>query len=110
MLNDLIRNLTPKNQWDLQGSRLKKKRTLNKEVSKYVHKQKKPKGMTPLGRKPTGNRPLQRLRCRWKDGIKMDLRETGWEDADWIHLVQHRDQWRALVKMVMNLQILVPRS
>jgi hypothetical protein len=28
--------------------------------------------------KPKGKRPLRRPRHRWKDGIKMDLRETGW--------------------------------
>jgi hypothetical protein len=25
-----------------------------------------------------GERPLERPRCRWEDGIKMDLREIGW--------------------------------
>jgi hypothetical protein len=28
--------------------------------------------------KPEGKRPLVRPRRRWEDGIKMDLRETGW--------------------------------
>jgi hypothetical protein len=28
--------------------------------------------------KPEGKRPLERPRCRWEDGIKMDLREIGW--------------------------------
>jgi hypothetical protein len=28
--------------------------------------------------KPEGNRPLTRSSSRWKDGIRMDLRETGW--------------------------------
>jgi hypothetical protein len=27
--------------------------------------------------KPEGKRPLERPRCRWEDGIKMDLREIG---------------------------------
>jgi hypothetical protein len=27
--------------------------------------------------KPEGKRPLGRLRCRWEDGIRMDLREIG---------------------------------
>jgi hypothetical protein len=27
--------------------------------------------------KPEGKRPLRRLRHRWEDGIRMDLRETG---------------------------------
>jgi hypothetical protein len=33
-----------------------------------------------------GKRPLGIPRRRWKDNIRMDLRETGWEDADWMHL------------------------
>jgi hypothetical protein len=28
--------------------------------------------------KPERTRPLERPRHRWKDGIKIDLRETGW--------------------------------
>jgi hypothetical protein len=35
----------------------------------------------------------------------MDVTELGWEGADWIHLAQDRDQWWALVNMVMNLQV-----
>jgi hypothetical protein len=27
------------------------------------------------------------------------------EDLDWIHLAHDRDQWRALVNTVMNLQV-----
>jgi hypothetical protein len=27
--------------------------------------------------KPEGKRPLGRPRCRWEDGIRMDLRGTG---------------------------------
>jgi hypothetical protein len=52
---------------------------------------------------PEGNRPTGRPRRRWKDNVKMDLRETAWYDMGWIHLAQDRDQWRALVNMVMNL-------
>jgi hypothetical protein len=39
------------------------------------------------------------------DNIKMDLREIGWDDMDWIDLDKDRDQWRALVNTVMNLQV-----
>jgi hypothetical protein len=55
--------------------------------------------------KPKGKRPLGRPRCRWEDNFRMDLRETGWGGMDWIDLAQDRDQWRALVNMVMNLRV-----
>jgi hypothetical protein len=35
----------------------------------------------------------------------MDLRGIGWGGMDWIDLVQDRDQCRALVNTVMNLQV-----
>jgi hypothetical protein len=54
--------------------------------------------------KPEGKRPLRRPRCRWVDNIKMNLREIGWDNVDWIDLAQDRDQWRALVVTVMNLR------
>jgi hypothetical protein len=60
--------------------------------------------------KPEGNRPLGRRRHRWEDGIKMDLREIGWEGVEWIHLAQDRDHWRAVVNAMMNLRVLAPRS
>ena len=30
-------------------------------------------------------------RRRWKDNIKMHLKEIGWKGVDWIDLVQGRD-------------------
>jgi transcription termination factor 2 len=53
--------------------------------------------------KPEGKRPLGRPRRRWKNNIKMDLREIRLGDMDWIDLAQDRDQWRALVNTAMNL-------
>jgi hypothetical protein len=50
--------------------------------------------------KPEGKRPLGRPRRRWVDNIKMDLREMGWGDMDWINVSENRDQWRALVNTV----------
>jgi hypothetical protein len=50
-------------------------------------------------------RPLGRPRRRWVDNIKMDLREIGWDGVDWIDLAQDRNQWRALVNMVMNFRV-----
>jgi hypothetical protein len=55
--------------------------------------------------RPEGRRPLGRPRRRWEDNIKMDLGKIGFGDADWIHLAQDRDRWRALVNTVMNLRI-----
>jgi hypothetical protein len=52
-----------------------------------------------------GKRPLGRPRRRWVNNIKMDLREIGWDDMDWINLAQDRDQWRGLVNTVMNLRV-----
>jgi hypothetical protein len=50
-------------------------------------------------------RPLGRPRRRWNDIIVIDVREIGWGGIDWIDLSQDRDQWRALVNMVMNLRV-----
>jgi hypothetical protein len=55
--------------------------------------------------KPEGKRLLGRLRRRWVDNIKMDLREIGWDGMDWIDLAQCRDKWRVLVNTVMNLRV-----
>jgi hypothetical protein len=46
--------------------------------------------------KPEGRRPLGRPRHRWENNIKMNLREIGFGDVDWIHLAQDRVRWRAL--------------
>jgi hypothetical protein len=53
-----------------------------------------------------GKRPLGRLRRRWVDNIKMDLREVRCGGMDWIDLAQDRDRWRALVNAVMSLRVL----
>jgi hypothetical protein len=54
--------------------------------------------------RPEGKRPAGRLKHRWEDNIKMDLRETGIDGTNWIQLAQDRVQWRACVNMVMNLR------
>jgi hypothetical protein len=60
--------------------------------------------------KPEGKRPLERPRHRWKNGIRMGLREIGIGGVDWIRLPQDRDRWRAVVSAVMNLCVLAPWS
>jgi hypothetical protein len=34
-----------------------------------------------------------------------NFRETGWESVDLMHVAQNRDQRRAVVKTVMNLNV-----
>jgi hypothetical protein len=36
------------------------------------------------------------------DNIKMELKVIGYDDVDWIHLAQDRDQWQTLVNMSIN--------
>ena len=52
-----------------------------------------------------GKRPSGRLRRRWKDNIKMDLKEMGCDPEEWIDIAEDRDQWRAYARAVMNLRV-----
>jgi hypothetical protein len=54
---------------------------------------------------PEGKRPLGRPRRRWVNNIRIDLREVGWGDVDWIGVAQDRGRWRALVNLVLNLRV-----
>jgi hypothetical protein len=47
--------------------------------------------------------PLGILKDRWKDTIKTDRNEMGYEGMDWVNLAQDRDRWRGLVNTVTNL-------
>jgi hypothetical protein len=73
--------------------------TPNSAKSSYKHRYR------ILVGKPEGKRSLGRPRRRWVDNIKIDLREIGWDDMDWIDLAQDRGQWRALVNTVMNIRV-----
>jgi len=55
--------------------------------------------------KSEGNRPLGRLRRRWEDNIKMDLKEMGCEGMDWIDVAQNRERWQTLVKAIMDFRV-----
>ena len=46
-----------------------------------------------LTSKPTGKRPLWRPRRRWKDNIRMDLKEIGINTRNWVGSAQDRDYW-----------------
>ncbi|KAJ4440886.1 hypothetical protein ANN_10733 [Periplaneta americana] len=69
--------------------------------------------------RPEGKIPLERPRRGWEDNIKMDLREVGYDDREWINLAQDRDlceggneppgsleakctQWRDVIKLQAN--------
>jgi hypothetical protein len=56
--------------------------------------------------KAKGKIPLGRPRRRWAGNIKMDFRQRGWGCIYWIYLAEDKDQWRVLVRTVMNFQIL----
>jgi len=55
--------------------------------------------------KPTEKIPLERPRHRWKNNIRMDLKEIGVNTRNWMDSAQDRDYWRALVYMALNLQV-----
>jgi hypothetical protein len=50
--------------------------------------------------KSGGKRQLGSQRYGWLDNIKI-----GWGGVDWVGLAKDRDQWRALVNVVMNLRV-----
>jgi hypothetical protein len=55
--------------------------------------------------KPQGKRLLRRHKNSWEDNIRMDFKGVGWEGVNWMHLSQDRDQWRAVVNMVVDLPV-----
>jgi hypothetical protein len=48
---------------------------------------------------------LRRPRDRQEGNIKIDLIESRWECVNLINLTQDRDQRRAVLNVVMNLQV-----
>jgi hypothetical protein len=42
--------------------------------------------------KSEGKRSLGRPRSRWEDKCNKDLKGKEWEDVQWIHVAQERDQ------------------
>jgi hypothetical protein len=50
-----------------------------------------------LFEKPGQKRLLGISTYRWENNIKINLREIGWGDIDWIHLAKYRSQWMTAV-------------
>jgi hypothetical protein len=56
--------------------------------------------------KPEETRPLKKMGIYiWEENIKTDLKKIWWDGVEWIDLAQDRDQWQALVNMVMDVQV-----
>jgi hypothetical protein len=54
---------------------------------------------------PEMKRRLEKPTRSSEDNIRMDLREVGWKNVDWMNLASDNDQWRAVVNAVMNLRV-----
>ena len=55
--------------------------------------------------KPTGKRPLERSRSRWKDSIRMGIKEIGINTRNWVDLALVMDYWRTLLNATLNLWV-----
>jgi hypothetical protein len=58
--------------------------------------------MQNLLKKQHGKRPLEGLRCLWRNSINIGLKEVGHGGVGWIQLAQDRVRWLALVNAVMD--------
>jgi len=55
---------------------------------------------------PEGKRKFGGLKCRWQDNIKIDLKGTDYDKIDWIHEAQDREEWWAVLNMLINLWVI----
>jgi hypothetical protein len=53
-----------------------------------------------------GKKPLERLKTRWEDNNRIDIRGTGWDGMHWIHVAEDRNPWTAHVNTIPNLRVL----
>jgi hypothetical protein len=63
------------------GVSLQNQYEVDRECGTHGRREKSVQG---FGEKPKGKRPLGRSRCRWEDGIRMDLKEICWAGGLWI--------------------------
>jgi hypothetical protein len=55
--------------------------------------------------KPEGRRSLERFRIRWECYIEINLKGTGFENVEWLHMVQDKVQWCVFVNAFVNLRV-----
>jgi hypothetical protein len=55
---------------------------------------------------PEGKIALEKGRRRWKDGIKIGLKEIEWQNVHWIYLTQDTEKLPAAAKIVLNFSLL----
>ena len=48
---------------------------------------------------------MGRLRRRWEDNIRMELKEIGINTRHWVDSAQDRDYWRAPVNAGLNIRV-----
>ena len=82
---NIIRSLKSRLRWAGHVARMKQSRN----------------GYRVLVGNPEGKRPLGTLRRRWKDNIKMDLREVGCDPGEWV-LVGKPEGKRPLHRKVVD--------
>jgi len=56
-------------------------------------------------RQPEEKRPLGRIRHSCEEGLRIDIKEIGWEGVDRIDLVQNRENWEVILYMLMNVRV-----
>jgi len=54
---------------------------------------------------PVGSRPFVQSRSRWKEYMRMGLKEGGAKAEDCTHQLRDRDKWLALLKTQMNHRV-----
>lgn len=66
----------------------------------------KQKCIQSSGGEAWGKSLLRKLRRSWENNIKADTKHIILKDMGWIDLEQERENWWAVVKIVMNLKVL----
>jgi len=58
-----------------------------------------------IDRKPVGNRPVCKPKCKGEDNIKVNLKERRYGGVYWGFVASNADCWRDVLKRAVTLQI-----